>query len=332
MVGGRIVTRVAAIRNAITSEKSVVFSLLAVLAAIIIATLIRRALADVAPHLTFVTYFPAVLICSLLTGWRYGLACAVICGAVATTLFPAPLSVDFPRVAPLASIVLFVGSCAIIIATSDALRRSVRDLASANSRAETYNHELQHRVGNTLTVVQALALQSAKNAKPEEFVTILMSRLQALATAHRLLGQRELGTCTLPALIDEACQPFGTDGNITKAGPICQIPSKSCVPLVLALHELCTNAVKYGALSNRDGRVEIVWTLAEATKQVSILWNEVGGPIVAKPIRKGTGSALLRPQSGIAEVEHAFLREGVTCKLVIEGAEPLSDGRLTLVA
>jgi two-component sensor histidine kinase len=298
-----------------------------VLAAVLAAMLIRVSLANVAPHLTYVTYFPAVLIGSVLTGWRYGSACAVLCGIVALALFPAPVSASFPYAAPLASLALFVSSCAIIIATAEALRRAVRDLASANRSAQTLNHELQHRVANTLTVVQALATQSARNAKPEEFLTIFNGRLQALAKAHQLLGGRELTTCTLPVLIDEACQPFCADANIIKTGPICQIPAESCVPLVLALHELCTNSVKYGALSTGEGRVEIGWTFAEALQRVTILWTEVGGPRVSKPTRRGLGSALLRPQPGIVSAEQLFDEAGVSCRLVIEGAEQIVTSR-----
>lgn len=294
------------------------------LAALLTATVIRWALADVAPQLTFVTYFPAILICSLLTGWRYGLACAVISGLIAENLFPAPGNTRVLDTTALAGLILFMISCAIIIATADTLRRAVRDLDHANRRAHTLNHELQHRVANMLTVVQALASQSAKGASPEAFVAAFGGRLQALAKAHELLGQRNFATCTLPALMDEVCQPFCTGENIVKFGPACQLPSESCVPLVFAVHELCTNALKYGALSNSDGRVEISWAFSHTPGRLAILWKEVGGPVVRKPTRKGLGSALLRPQPGIADVKLRFDKTGVCCELDIEDAEPLT--------
>jgi two-component sensor histidine kinase len=175
-----------------------------------------------------------------------------------------------------------------------------------------------------LTVVQALAAQSAKGANPEEFVAAFGGRLQALAKAHELLGQRNLQTCTLPALMDEACQPFCVDANIVKFGPPCQLPSESCVPLVLAMHELCTNALKYGALSNAEGRVEISWAFGDTPGRLVICWKEIGGPVVRKPNRKGLGSALLRPQPGIADVVLTFDEPGVCCELDIDGAELLT--------
>lgn len=289
------------------------------------ATFIRWALSDVAPNLTFVTYYPAILICSLLTGWRYGLACAVISGVIAEGIFRIPAASSSFEAGSLARLILFTTSCAIIIATADTLRRAVRDLDVANRSADTLNHELQHRVANMLTVVQALAAQSAKGASPEQFVAAFGGRLQALAKAHELLGQRNLETCTLPALIDEACKPFSAGENIVKFGPACQLPSVCCVPLVLALHELCTNALKYGALSNPEGKVEISWAFGETPGRLAIRWQETRGPLVRKPTRKGLGSALLRPQPGIAEVNLRFDETGVRCEIDIDGAEPVTN-------
>jgi two-component sensor histidine kinase len=317
-------TRIAVVRNAILAHKSNAYCLAIAFAALLTATFTRFALADIAPHLTFVTYFPAILICSLLTGWRYGSACAVISGLIAEGLFREPGATGFPDPGALPGLILFMTSCAIIIATADTLRRAVRDLDLANRSAGTLNHELQHRVANMLTVVQALAAQSAKSASPEEFVAAFGGRLQALAKAHELLGQRNLETCTLPALIDEACQPFCAGENMIKSGPGCQLPSESCVPLVLALHELCTNALKYGALSNSEGRVEISWAFSDTPGRLTILWKELGGPVVRKPKRKGLGSALLRPQPGISDLELNFDSTGVCCEIRLDGAEPLA--------
>jgi two-component sensor histidine kinase len=261
----------------------------------------------------------------MLTGWRYGLTCAALSGVVALTLLPELGAGNFPGAGSWTGFALFLSSSALIIVMADALRKAVLDLNEANRSAQTLNHELQHRVANTLTVVQALASQSARGATREDFVATFNGRVQALAKAHQLLGRRELTACTLPALVDEACLPFSTGANIVKSGPVCRLPPSSCVPLVLALHELCTNAVKYGALSNSEGRVELTWSFDVKSERATIMWNEVGGPVVKKPTRKGLGSALLRGQPGIAEVEHVFGANGVSCKLIIDGAVPLEE-------
>jgi two-component sensor histidine kinase len=317
------VTRIAFIRTAISTDKSIAYSLLVALIALVAGTLVRGALAGVAPHLTFVTYFPAVLICSLLTGWRYGLICAALSGITAEVLFPGPTAPGLVAPASVASLVLFVASCAIIIATADTLRRAIRDLDDATRLAAILNKELQHRVANMLAVVQALASQSAKGATPQTFVAAFGGRLDALAKAHKLLGRRSLDTCTLPELVDEACQAFCDGENILKSGPKCLLPGASCVPLVLGLHELCTNAVKYGALTTAQGRVEVSWSFSAVAQRVIIEWKETGGPTVSAPKRKGLGSTLLRRQPGIAEVKLSFEPAGVRCKFSIDGAEPL---------
>jgi two-component sensor histidine kinase len=315
--------RIKVIEAAISTDRSAAYSVSIVFGALVAATSIRFALADLATYLTFVSYYPAILICSLLTGWRYGLTCAGLSGIVGIAVFPGPATINLFDSASLASLTLFLAACAIIIVTADALRRAIRDLNEANRLVATMNEELQHRVANTLAVVQALASQSAKGASPEAFVTAFSGRIAALAKAHKLLGRRNLETCTLPDLIDEACQAFCDGENIVKLGPEVQLQSASCVPLVLALHELCTNAVKHGALSVEQGRVEISWCFSELPQRIMIEWKESGGPIVSKPTRKGLGSALLRSQAGIADVELRFEESGVRCMLSIDGAEPL---------
>jgi two-component sensor histidine kinase len=316
-------TRFAVIRSAISSDKSHATRAFIALAAVLGATLLRFALSPLSPNLVFVTYYPAVLICSALAGWRYGLASASLSGIIAEIYFQRPFGTIVANAPTLISYLLFLSSCAVIIATGDTLRRSVRDLEQANRLADTLNGELHHRVRNMLTVVQALASQAAKATNPQAFAASFGRRLQALATAHELLGRRNLETCTLPELIDEACEPFCAGANIAKSGPACELPSVSCVPLVLALHELCTNALKYGALSNSEGTVEISWSFADGPHRLVIDWREIGGPVVSKPTSKGLGSALLRAQPGIAELNLRFEKSGVCCTIGIDGATPV---------
>ncbi len=319
-------TRIAVIRAAIATGRSVAFSLWVVLVALVAATLIRGALTGVVPQLTFVTYYPAVLICGLMTGWRYGLACAGLSGIVAEVLFPSPLSTSPFDTVSLVRLTMFLVSSGIIIATADSLRRAIRALDDANRLAGTLNKELQHRVANMLAVVQALAAQSAKRTSPEAFVKAFSGRLEALTKAHELLGRRNLETCTLPELVEEACRPFCENGNIVMSGPACQLPSASCVPLMLALHELCTNAVKYGALSAPQGSVNVSWRFAALAQELMVEWKETGGPAVSEPSRKGLGSTLLSSQPGIAEAELSFEATGVRCRLSIDGAIPAQTG------
>ncbi len=312
------------VRSSIASDKSAGYCLALMLAAVAAATAVRWALRDFSPQLIFVTYYPAVLICTLFTSWRYGAACAALSGVIGIIMFADHSAAGQPEVVLLANFVLFLASCVLIMATAETLRRTVRELEQANSTALALNSELQHRVRNTLTVVQALASLTAETCEPGGFLAAFNGRLQALADANELLGRNAVETTSLSALIKQACGPFSCSENILKSGPACQLPRESCVPLVLALHELCTNAAKYGALSTPEGKVSISWGYRGELQRVEILWEESGGPLVEKPTRKGLGSALLSPQTGIAEVELNFDAGGVRCMLSIDGAEPLA--------
>lgn len=309
-------TRFPVVRELISSEKSHAVRAALVILIVLVATVIRISMSGFA-SLTFATYYPAVLVCGLLAGWRYGAASALLSGIVAESLFP---PVETGGAVEAANFLLFLIVCAMIIATAESLRRTIRKLDEANASADALNRELQHRVGNMLAVVQALAAQSAKNGSPADFVAAFNGRLNALATAHQVLRDGRLETCGLPALVDLACQPFYSGGNIIKSGPSCQLPSDSCVPLVLALHELCTNAVKYGSLAVPGGRVELTWFVDEADK-MTMVWKELNGPPVRRPSRRGTGSALLQPQKGLESVDLEFLPKGVICTFVIHGVQ-----------
>jgi two-component sensor histidine kinase len=292
-------------------------------AALLGASATRFALSYFDAGVPFATYFPAVLICTLLAGWRYGLACALLCGILAEFLFPVRSVLGEALPFSVGDFLLFLASCTVIIATASALRHALRELDRATHTAHHLNQELQHRVRNMLSVVQVLASQSMRGTSPEAFMDAFGGRLQALATAHALLGRRRLETCTLPELIEEACQPFCNGDNIINRGPACELPATSCVPLVLALHELCTNAVKYGALSSLLGRVEVSWSFDEFAHRVVIQWKETGGPAVSRPNRKGLGSNLLLPQPGIADVKVSFDKPGLRCQFTIDGAKAL---------
>lgn len=320
-------TRFPWVKDAISTDKTATFSVSVLLCAVVLATAVRWALSSVQANLTFATYFPAVLICSLLSGWRWGIVSAALSGMVASVLFPGRAIASMFDAASLANLIVFLICCAFIIATADTLRRTVRSLDQAKLLGEALNRELQHRINNVLSIVTALASQSAKSASPHEFAAAFGGRLHALAKANTLLGQKSFDTCALPDLVDQACEPFCESENIIKHGHPCLLPSVSCLPLVLALHELCTNAVKYGALSVPKGRVEISWAVSDTTQRLTLLWQEVGGPKVSKPSRKGLGSALLRAQSGIADVDLTFNAAGVRCVISVDGAETLTPLR-----
>jgi K+-sensing histidine kinase KdpD len=126
------------------------------------ATVLRVAFTALDTHLVFVTYYPAVLICSVLAGWRYGLLSAILAGIIAETYFAIPYGALVADASTVINLILFMSSCLLIIATGDTLRRSVRELEKTNRLADNLNRELHHRVNNMITVVQALVSKSGE--------------------------------------------------------------------------------------------------------------------------------------------------------------------------
>ena len=190
-------------------------------------------------------------------------------------------------------------------------------------------NELNHRVKNTLAIVQGLAQQSLRTDAPREAVfATFEARLTALASAHSLLTRSNWENAALDQVargaVDAATGEAGLRVRIE--GPLATVRPQTAVALSLALHELCTNALKHGALSTPEGRVTLTWTLSGADgRRLRLVWRETGGPAVHHPQGKGFGRRLL--EQGLARelggvVTLAFETEGVSC--VIEA--PLPEG------
>jgi two-component sensor histidine kinase len=164
--------------------------------------------------------------------------------------------------------------------------------------------------------VQALSQQTARS-DPANFQSSFSKRLAALADAHDvlLLGSGE--TCDLADIVEKTCSVFHNGGNFTFEGPHCHLPADSCVPLSLALHELCTNAVKHGALSVPTGRVHVAWS-APVDGSTTLIWEEMGGPEVRPPARKGLGTALLLSQRELGKADMQFHPRGFRCELELQ--------------
>lgn len=157
--------------------------------------------------------------------------------------------------------------------------------------------ELHHRVRNTLATVQAIMGSTARSTDTiEDFKTALIGRIGSLAKTHRLLTD-ETGGVSFCTLLHNELDAFydGSDGRITLRGPEVTLPSQLAVSLGMAVHELATNAAKYGSLSVYGGKVDVTWSLAiEATRRMlTIDWVESCGPPVTEPKRQGFGLRLL---------------------------------------
>jgi len=177
-----------------------------------------------------------------------------------------------------------------------AIARDVTERRADERRQQLLIHELNHRVKNTLALVQGLALQSLRGERdPAEERSAFEARLAALANAHDLLTREQWQGATLGRLVTEAAAPHcGTPGGedrVTIQGPAIRLAPKAAVSIVMALHELCTNAVKYGSLSSPEGRVTISWAIHDG--RFTLEWRESGGPQIDPPARRGFGIRMI---------------------------------------
>jgi two-component sensor histidine kinase/CheY-like chemotaxis protein len=156
--------------------------------------------------------------------------------------------------------------------------------------------ELHHRIKNTLATVSAIASQSLRAATSiEHGQHAIEGRLVALGRAHDLLLQARWANATLEHTICGATEPYVSigSGRISIVGPEVRITSGAVIALAMTLNELCTNTTKFGALSVLAGRIEIVWTVDEATQRLRLTWSEKNGPTVHAPSRQSFGTRLI---------------------------------------
>jgi PAS domain S-box-containing protein len=164
-------------------------------------------------------------------------------------------------------------------------------------QAEAYRsmmaQEMGHRMKNMLAATQSIVNQSLRTDQSlEEIRSTIAQRLGALARSSEALHGREFGTHDVQQIVEQAVAPFNETGRIAYHGPNVTVSHQATTSLSLALHELATNAIKYGALSNIDGRVAVNWSLNG--DQFEMRWIESGGPPVVEPARRGFGTKLIQ--------------------------------------
>ncbi len=203
----------------------------------------------------------------------------------------------------------------------EALRQAVAQRDEGLRHQQQLINELNHRVKNSLAIVQSMATQTLRRddiplAAREAFT----ARLVAFAQAHDLLTKESWDGAELTSVLGEVSEVFANDqmARIVLNGPPTRLNPGQALALSMAVHELGTNAVKYGALSNDTGHVEVEWAVAREPHgaRLKLRWKEVGGPAVEPPAKKGFGTRLI--ERGLAgdlngEVTLAFERDGLLC-------------------
>jgi two-component sensor histidine kinase len=199
----------------------------------------------------------------------------------------------------------------------------------ADIRQRVLVQELHHRVKNTLAIVQSIARQTFRAAgEDSESFEAFEKRLANLARTHDLLMRDDMISGTLRAIVGEAIAPYGDAqaGRFRVSGPHVAVEPRAAVAIAMALHELGTNAAKYGALTAPGGAVAITWTKVDPDR-LRLTWRETGGPTVHVPARQGFGSRLIErvlahELGGAARIDYA--PEGVVCEIeMVRGAGPV---------
>ena len=174
----------------------------------------------------------------------------------------------------------------------------ITGLVEGERQQRTLVDELNHRVRNMLTVVGAIASQTLQHAaSPEAFADAFIGRIEALGRAYGLVARERWGDVALEEVVREELEPVldGNEPRIAITGPAVLLRPKAAVPLGMVLHELVTNAVKYGALSVPVGRLAIEWTAEDGPggKRLVLRWTEAGLALPNGPGRKGFGTELI---------------------------------------
>ncbi len=205
-------------------------------------------------------------------------------------------------------------------------QRHTREIEGERAKAQAAcaeADEIRHRLKNTLAVIQAIANATLRSDVPmEDARAAFDSRLVALARAHDVLFESNWATASLSTIIRAILAPHAArDPNRIRArGPEVKLRAKPALALGLALHELGTNAAKYGALSNKDGHVKIAWTFASVPqgREFRLRWRERNGPLILPPSRTGFGSRLIQRNLAAefhGTVELEYEPDGLVCTI-----------------
>ena len=183
-----------------------------------------------------------------------------------------------------------------IVMREIALHREIDQRKQAEEQQQLLIAELHHRVKNTMMVVQSLIELSVRHASDlTTFRTSITGRIASLAKSHSLLIEGQWASASLRAVLLSETEAYEHDGRIKLGGDDVTLPARVAVAIGMAIHELTTNATKYGALSVPDGRVDLRWSTVPRSNRHELLldWSERNGPAVSPPTARGFGSVLL---------------------------------------
>jgi two-component sensor histidine kinase len=294
-----------------------------------VATLIRYTIETVAPNaVPFASYFPAVLIATLVGGWAAGVAAMFISAAVSFYLFIATDEILHSfTLENILDLILFFFAAVLILAVAEQFRRVVRQLDDEEAQRQVIVEELNHRVKNKLATIYAI-LRHELRGNPVTWESV-SGRLRALSAADDYLMRANGKALDLRQILEQELTPYDVK-RISFAGDAVELHGRVPVVLALVIHELSTNAAKYGALSVPSGRLDISWH--SDGNEVSLKWVESGGPSVTAPTKYGFGSNLIERSLNVfgGSAKIVFAASGVVCSIRFPKTMPSPETKSAL--
>ena len=281
---------------------------------VVIGSLLRWGLGFLGDDIfVFAAYYPAVLFATYLGGAGAGFFAAVLSCIIGWWAFLPPHFTFFP-ISPAQATKLagFLFASALIIWGADHTRKLMKRLEDEEKFRKLAVEELAHRLKNKLATIQSII--SFQLREEPQVRDAILQRLSALSATDDLIMATQGQGAHLRDIFSAEFAPYDAS-RISMVGPDCLLSPKLALTMALLVHELATNAAKYGAFSNSAGKVSIGWSLSDA--RLNLEWRESGGPPVAPPNHRGFGTRLvLRALDQFhGKVEAAFAPPGLVCKL-----------------
>lgn len=341
---GRLLSRVPAFQDTLIPPSRIRRMLGYVYSVVIavLATVVRFAIEPLLPPgFPYLTFFPAVIITGFFIGMRPAILSAVLCGIAAWYWFIAPANSFAVSAQSITALAFYAGVVAVDLGLLQlalegyrAQRRTRDALAQTLQMQQVVSDEVDHRMKNLLATVSGLISLSKRHAAtPADLATNLQSRLLAMGESVKVLrGSLHSETADISDTLRSGLNTLGlTDGErLVLAGPRLALNGTTVVALNLIMHELGTNAIKYGALSSEQGRVRIEWSAPQQTgdrRIIEVVWTERNGPPPPAPTRRGFGSELVTRMSASLGDESVFeyAEEGLTVRLRLDAERVLAS-------
>jgi PAS domain S-box-containing protein len=199
------------------------------------------------------------------------------------------------------------------------LTRDITERKRAEERQRLLVRELDHRVKNVLACVSTVAQRTREGSNSmDAFLQTFDGRIQSMANAHALLSRSQWQGVSLAELVRSELAPCAREGSATVEGPAVVLTADATQPMAMVLHELVTNASKYGALANPHGRITVRWDWPGPEERLALEWAEAGGPMVVAPAQTGYGTGAIRsliPYELGGTVDLSFEAGGLRCRI-----------------